>query len=255
MEQITISKRAVIALAGSLGVSLLTITFLLGRQSVLPSVVAVTPHDSAERSEWRPPSSARDALEISPAVPTLRAPQSPPVVPPPVVPPPVASAAPVIPPIVLAPVAPPSVAVAARSPSPKAAVRENTEAAEIQRYFAVLDNVVPGTSNHDRRGFAKSIVSSGMSGDFSDFDDLSRNLEVAREKLARLNPPASCIAFHEHATELVSSSIEFMKSIRQAMRSPTNAPIQDIEARANDMQRRAYELSDEADALQRTTLR
>jgi len=197
-------KRLVAALVAGLGCALLVIAFLLGRLTARPTEVVLQPAST-------PPGPgvamvAAQSPAVAPAEPTP--PTSPVSVPGGETSPPPSFGG-----------GPP---VSTEEPGPIGASPLRLEAAPsgqepaIDAYFAqveALDQVGAG----DPQAFARSLLASVTSGDFSGFDDLLGKAKRQQERLRSITPPPRCHEYHRLALSLSGESVAMLETLRAAL--------------------------------------
>lgn len=222
-------RRLVAGLAGGLACALLVIAFLLGRLS------AQAPAVGAPEGKRLPESPEVTAAVPSPSAPPVDA---------------VTLGSP-------APTAEAEWREEAKAPSATPRVLVTPPAADprsITAYFEqvdALDNVGAG----DPQEFAKSLLASMTSGDFSGFDDLLAQARRQQERLRSISPPASCRDHHRLALALSGESVAMLETLSTSLaRGDTSALMamaeraQKLEAQTNELKAMAAEIRRQAGA-------
>jgi hypothetical protein len=130
---------------------------------------------------------------------------------------------------------------------PHAAAAPQVDAAAAGRvavYFAGLDRVSgTGFSGLSQEG-AQRLIAAAVGGDTSGLDGLVADAERAeREVQATLAPP-ECVEYHHELLGLLSESRALLEELRTAMAAQNSDGLVLMSARAGALQRRAEELRD-----------
>ncbi len=241
MEKVSVNKGLLVGVVAVAAGSLLAVAFLLGRASG-SSTPAAPPAGAPVRDVIAAPGPGAPAPD-----PTAPAPVDAPVTPFADVPP--------------APRPPPP------APEPRDAFRDAARPAPVARdaggarsdpdlsavaaYLDAVDRVQPGATGGSPEGIANELATALANGDTSGLDGMIRETEGAKERLARLRPPAACAAHHRESLGSLDDALEVLRTLKTAMESPDPAAgLASVAAQAGALRSRA-------EALQReeTTLR
>ncbi len=212
----------VAALAGALGLALLGIAFLLGRLSA-----------QVDRSAAPPVAVLRP--EASPATtPTLNDPVTAPEE---ASPPPAPNSEESL------PWGDPSRDVTAVAPTPGATPQAPAppERARVMAYFQEVDRLEDMGAG-DPQEFAKSLMESMTSGDFSAFDALLAKARAQRDRLRTLAPPSACVQHHRRAAALASDSVSLMEKLKAGLIKGDATALMSMATEGRALETRAEEL-------------
>lgn len=189
MAQVQVNRGVLVALAGALGLSLLALAYLLGREAARtdPSAPPVPPRSAAPVAGT---GAAMAAPSGSPGIPDAGAPGSSP--------------------------APALESLVPPGPAGPAEARDH-QAGAVQAYFAALDRIAPGQLAGDPQALAQEMLAGLAKGDASGFDRLLGQAEEARRKVAALAPPAPCAAFHAESLAVLDENLALLRAIRRAL--------------------------------------
>jgi hypothetical protein len=115
----------------------------------------------------------------------------------------------------------------------------------VQAYFQALDRIAPGQLAGDPQALAQEMVAGLGRGDASGFDRMIAQAEEARGKLAALQPPAPCLAFHQESLALLDENLALLKGVKRALDGregegslgPLLARAQALQARSDALER------------------
>ncbi len=228
-----------LALASALGLSLLVIAFLLGRVSVKPEVIALSPASA----EARPPSNLVSAIPSSNAMSPAaiestfpsaetetRHPGTENVDSVGGVTPPTKSLAPLAPNAATGPVLP--------TLSP------------VALYFAQVDRL-EDMGGGDPQEFASSMMPALSSGDFTAFDDLLTKARAQRQRLQSLAPPSSCVDHHRLALALSSDSVAMLERLKAALMKGDSLALVSIASDGRTLEAKAAQLKAMGEAIKK----
>lgn len=226
MAQVQVNRGVLMGLGAALTGALLVVAYLLGREAGRGAGVAV-PASGAPPARTAPSSGAPlppAALPPFTAVSSSTAPGG--RVPP----------APAGPPAEI--LAPPG------NPDPR-----DPQRPAVQAYFQALDRIAPGQLAGEPQALAQEMVAGLGRGDASGFDRMVAQAEEARGRLAALQPPAPCAAFHQESLALLDENLTLLKGVKRALESrDTESSLGPLLARAQAVQARseALERADKA---------
>ncbi len=270
-SKIEISRNTLLGMVGGMGVCLLVVAFMLGRQSapVAVPVVAATRTEVAATVSESPSPSPIAITEVAPppvpppapvSAPAPVAPSEPAAAPPPA-PQPQPAPAPVV---VEAPSLPVSQVpeghsqrvvrsnfTAAQSHSspvshshPAQPPASNAERAQVQQYLARVDAIMASTGDiGDPNKFATGILSQGANGDASGFDDLLGKTRKARQDLNQVSPPAACREHYHLLTSQLDGSLALLQQVKSATMSMNTSSLPALSAQGQKMQAEADRLA------------
>ena len=190
-------KKLVVALGGALGGALLAIAFLLGRISAKPEPPRVSAAEPLAARRPSNPAAATTATDLTQGSGPETAGEARPSQ--------TAGEAPV--PLTREPL--PVAATPLARPS-------SADRAPITAYFVRvegLEDMGPG----DPQAFAKSLMDSVTSGDFSGFDNLMAKSRNQRDRLRSIFPPPACVEHHRLALALADESLTMLERLRAAL--------------------------------------
>lgn len=237
MEKVSVNRGLLVGLAVVAAGSLLAVAFLLGRTSGAGPSPAPPVERAAEVRVAAPagadPLTAESLTAGSPSrLPTV-----------PAAPVPAAESRPFA----------PAIAPSTHGPAEEPAFAAPDPArAEVAAYLEAVDRVHPGEMSGGAEDLANEMAVALAKGDSSGLDDLIRQSEAARERLAALAAPASCAAHHRESLASLDEGLEVLRSLKAAMESPDPASrLADVAARATSLRSRAEALRKEEQDLRR----
>jgi hypothetical protein len=131
---------------------------------------------------------------------------------------------------------------------PQAAPAAETPA--ITAYFAQVESLDHAGAG-DPQDFARSLLASVTSGDFSGFDDLVRQARRQQEGLRNITPPPPCMEYHRLALSLSGESVSMLESLRAALAKGDTTSLMAMAPRAQNLELQANELKAMAEAIRR----
>lgn len=244
MDKVPVPRVVLLVMGAVLLVSLLAVSFLLGRESTRTAGTVPAPGAATDMIHDKPPSPLGVAAAPTPVAATTPTPPAPPPPPPVAAPPPAPRPA-------AAPVAMPPAA-----PHAAAASVDSGERAAVAQYFTRMDNLQPGRIADDPNDFARKLLESAMNGDTSGMDQLVTQARQTRQAAAALQPPAPCREYHRAALSLMDESTQVLGQVREAMRRNDASALTAASGRATALKSRAEALErQEQEIKQRYGLR
>ena len=224
----------IMALAGALGLALLTIAFLIGRLTApLVATTSISPSPGSEPSTSaspRPEATAEPTTVASPFVaPGVEASN-----------PPDTAAAPDSRLNVVSPVeasAPPG-------------SRHSAEASQIAAYFQQVDGM-QDMGVGDPQAFAASLLKSVSSGDFSAFDELLGKARAQRQRLQGMTPPQACGEHHRLALSLSADSVTMLERLKAALMKGDSMALMTIATEGRSLASQANHLKSLGETIKR----
>ena len=221
------------ALGGALGCALLAIAFLFGRISAKP---AEPPRVSAREplAAALPPNAA--APTVAPDRTQGSGPET-------------GGAVRPLPPVGdgLIPLAreplPPAASTTPRSPS-------FPDRPQIASYFSLMEGL-EDIGAGDPQAFAKSLIDSATSGDFSSFDSLLAKSRVQRDRLRSMSPPPACAEHHRLARALAGESVSMLERLKAALVKGDAAALMTIATEGQALETQANQLKAMGEAIKR----
>ncbi len=207
------SNRLTVVLGAALVIALMTIAFLLGRES-------------------KPPVTSERVIVEAPGAPEVaeRLPPPPRSPEPPLVAPEVSSD--------------PAPAVA---PSPA----DGTSVAQVVAYFAKVDRIQAGPNGLSADAFAQQLIADASAGKAEGFDALFSDLDRMSSELAAITPPEPCRAYHQLSISAVSDARTMVGSLRDAFNSGDMSKLGQLSAQAQASQATAKQLEAERAAIEK----
>jgi hypothetical protein len=238
------NRRPILALASALGVALIVIAFLVGRLTAAPATTVVVPGPAIAAARGTPAAAPENgnggAGGASAPMGSTEAITSPHGAAPP----------------------PPSVALSATdSGTPETApvsvggvpgrpASGGSDRAAVAAYFNALEKQ-SDIGVGDPQAFAKSILDSVGSGDFSSFDSLVTKARAQRDLLRGLTPPSECAAHHRLALTLSERSVTMLEKMRGSLSNGDSMALLSIATEAKALESQANELKTMGDAIKR----
>lgn len=219
------NRKIVIALGSALGLSLLTIAFLLGRLSAGPEVVTLaTPASNPSASEPAALAAAESpapSMEAAPAAADSATPLSAPIQ-------------------EIAPAPPAGINAVATSP----------ERQQVASYFAEVDRLEDMGAG-DPQAFASSMMQSLSSGDFSEFDKLLEKAKTLRQRLLAIVPPPACAEHHRLARTLSADSVAMLERLKAALVKGDSMALMGIASDGKTLETQANQLKSLGEKIRR----
>lgn len=211
---------AVAALGLALGVALLVIAFLLGRLSVTadraPAVPATTTTPAPPAVGEAPATTSTPTVADVATVPTDLVPGN----------------------------APREALAAGAIVAPTVATSpgaESPDRSRIAAYFREVDRLEDMGAG-DPQAFAKSLMESVASGDFSGFDALLAKARAQQDRLRSIAPPPACVEHHRLASALARDSTALMERLKASLLKGDAAGLMAMSAEGQTLETRADEL-------------
>ncbi len=135
---------------------------------------------------------------------------------------------------------PPELLAPQGSPDPR-----DPQRPAVQAYFQALDRIAPGQLAGEPQALAQEMVAGLGRGDASGFDRMVAQAEEARGRLAALQPPAPCAAFHQESLALLDENLTLLKGVKRSLEGregdsslgPLLARAQAVQARSEALER------------------
>jgi hypothetical protein len=239
MEKVSVSRGLLVGLAVVAAGALLAVAFLLGRTSGAGHSSAPVVERAAEIRVAAPAGAEARTADAEPRA--ADPPSQPPTMP--AVQVPAAASSPFA----------PAIAPATPGPAEEPAIAAPDPArAGVAAYLEAVDRVHPGELSGGAEDFANEMAVALAKGDSSGLDDMIRQSEAARERLAALAAPVSCAAHHRESLGSLDEGLEVLRSLKAAMDSPDPASqLATVAARATNLRSRAEALQKEEQDLRR----
>jgi hypothetical protein len=126
----------------------------------------------------------------------------------------------------------------------------DTARAAVAAYLDAVDHIQPGKMSGDAQDVAVEMAAALAKGDTSGLDKMIWETETAKESLVALSPPASCAAHYRESLGSVDDALEMLRSLKTAMESPDPAAqLAGVTARAAALRSRSEALQKEELAL------
>lgn len=224
------NRKIVVALASALGLSLLTIAFLLGRLSAQTAALSLAPSAPNPKA---PHSSASTARAESPTRSLESASPAP------------DPATPLRPPMGTGP------AVQAFAPAPIATAMEaSPERQRVASYFAEVDGLEDMGAG-DPQAFASSMMQSLSSGDFTEFDKLLEKARGQKQRLLAIVPPPACAEHHRLARTLSADSVAMLERLKAALMKGDSMALMSIASDGKALESQANQLKAMGETIKR----
>ena len=231
---------------------LATVFFLLGRESVRrrPAVASAGPPTEPAVAMAAPPTTLAPVpapVPAAAAAPIVASTPSPSPAPPM---PTAGSVAATPPPAAAPPPVQPPIHMTIQSVTPPAAAGGNfDETTAVRDYFLRVQGIQATAPSTDPNEFANKLLSSGMTGDLSGFDELVRVTEEGEHRAEAITPPASCAEcadYHQHLLSMLGESASMMRQLRTAFASKNPSALQSMSTAGASLQARANALDQQA---------
>lgn len=228
--------RALLAgLLALLVVSLLTVAFLLGRESA--GVREPAPVVTATSGSRQEQPDLRGTRQVEPAATRTRtvvvtqtvAPAPPPPAAAPVAPAPAPAPPPVVTPPPAVPAAPPA---------------DPAKAEWVRAYFAAMDATVGTAATwNDPEAMAQAALSQGSEGNPAGFDRLLAANREALQRMRAVSPPPECARHHALAVSVMERGMAMLERVRAATLAQDTAPLAALAAQGQELQKAVDDLA------------
>jgi len=221
MGTVTVPRWLLVGLAIALGVSLLAVAYMMGRESLLAeSALVATPAHHApplmrpnatdvparvpEVGEVRPPNEAPDHAVERPPTPTSGA--------------------------------------IAESPATAAPQADVEPAGRVAAYFARLDSIRASGLNGTSQEAAQRLLGAALQGDTTALDGLTADTERAEREVHAILAPAECAEYHRELLGTLGDGKALLGDLRATLATEDSGRLVQMTARAGALQRRAEDL-------------
>ncbi len=241
------SRKAIWWLAGALGLALLALAFLLGRESMRPAPMVEMPGD-ASSSEADPATAEASRVEEAPTTdsPTVDASAT------------EESAS------SIDPVTPRATARVERRPDgrivlsntrdgKKRDVRPTVKSRSARKnrdqpksageYLDRMDAIRYGEEAADPNAFAVALINAGMSGSTEGFDELIADTEGMEQEMKSITPPPSCEKYHEASLEALGHGRAILIELKNAISTRDVSKVAEVAQEAAALQAKVDELT------------
>jgi hypothetical protein len=116
------------------------------------------------------------------------------------------------------------------------------ETGEVSQYFQRMSVIHSTAGAGDPNVFAMSLIKAGLGGSEAGFDQLIADTERMQREVGQLSPPLSCVGYHEMSMQLLAESRTMLEDLKSAILG------RDIE-QLNTLAREAGLLQAKAEAL------
>jgi hypothetical protein len=128
-------------------------------------------------------------------------------------------------------------------PPPLSPGRDVSEQAAVAAYFQAVEQLQPGSLG-DPEAMAQKVLGGLAKGDASGFDDMVKQTQSARHRLAALAPPLPCASYHLNSLASLDAGLDLLRGLKKAMASP------ELDAQTINLLERAQSLKARSEALQ-----
>lgn len=223
------NRRAVIALGGAFGLSLLVIAFLLGRLSAAPAAPTPGPPSTVISAPASGAAPVEPVTAPTPSAPVFSSTPS-------------SSGLNATPRALATEITP--------APSSAAPVSVPADRAQIAAYFAQLDRLEDMGAG-DPQAFASSMMQSLSTGDFSGFDELLAKARNQRQRLQATTPPSTCVEHHRLALALSGESVTMLEQLKAALMKGDSMALMGIASEGRTLEARAIALKSLGEKIKR----
>jgi hypothetical protein len=123
----------------------------------------------------------------------------------------------------------------------------------VAAYFRAVEQIQPQQSGSPD-AVAQQLVAGFAKGDTAGFDDLLRQAQATRDRMAALTPPSPCADYHRESLATLDGGLELMRGIRQAVSGAAGTQTLDLAAAANALKARSEALQEQEKALKQRYL-
>lgn len=216
-KSVQISKGLLWALGSALGVALLALAFLLGRQSAAPEkALNVALSSAAPQAEATHPT----PLPSQAPAPNLRAPAT-----------------------HVSPIFEPEKATQGQWGSP------DQHRSAVAAYFRALDQIQPEQFSGDAQSMAQEMAAAMAKGDTSGLDKLLKQAQATKGRLTSISVPPPCAHHHRESLNSLEDGLSLLQSIKQALGNSDPGALMSMATQATAMKKRAEALQGEEQRL------
>ena len=133
---------------------------------------------------------------------------------------------------------------------PSTAGTNASDPASVDAYFQRVDAIRSSSSATDPNAFAREVLSATMKGSTDAFDQLVEDTQRMRDEMASLDPPAACLAYHHESIKALDDSRAILETMKTAIQSGNIGMLTQVTRQAGLLQSRAETL----EALRRQAL-
>ena len=112
----------------------------------------------------------------------------------------------------------------------------------VDAYFSQLDAIRSEQQSADPKAFAGKLLTAAMNGSTEGFDGLLRDTERMQQEIKAIAPPPSCVRYQEAMLEALSQSRAVLEQLRDAMMRRDPEQIVRVAQEATALQARTTEL-------------
>ncbi len=91
------------------------------------------------------------------------------------------------------------------------------EAAQVAAYFRAIDAIQAGNRDGNPQSIAEGLITAGLGGDGSGFEEIARTMAQSIRQLRALTPPSSCTEHHQRLLALLEQSQSMVRQIKRAI--------------------------------------
>lgn len=121
--------------------------------------------------------------------------------------------------------------------------QDGSERAAVAAYFQTVEQLQPGSMG-DPEAMARNVLGGLAKGDSSGFDDLIKQAQLARHRLAAVAPPLPCAGYHLNSIACLDAGLDLMRGLKKAMASS------DLDPSTLNLMDRAQAIKARTEALQ-----
>ncbi|MFA9472762.1 MAG: hypothetical protein ACERNK_19510 [Deltaproteobacteria bacterium] len=119
---------------------------------------------------------------------------------------------------------------------------QRDERAAVAEYFQQVDLIQSHAGAGDPNAFAMDMIKAGMGGATSGFDQLIADSDRMKRELESMTPPPSCAPYHQANLEMLAESRGMLESMKVAITTRNTESLSAIARQAADLQARAEAL-------------
>ncbi|MBW2190829.1 MAG: hypothetical protein JRG93_14805 [Deltaproteobacteria bacterium] len=120
---------------------------------------------------------------------------------------------------------------------------QRDERAAVAEYFQQVDLIQSHAGAGDPNAFAMDMIKAGMGGATSGFDQLIADSDRMKRELESMTPPPSCAQYHQANLEMLEESRGMLESMKVAITTRNMESLSALAQQSADLQARAEALS------------
>jgi hypothetical protein len=113
----------------------------------------------------------------------------------------------------------------------------------VSEYFLQMDTIRSNAGAGDPNSFAMDLIKAGIGGATSGFDQLVADTDRMSAEIGQLTPPTSCVGYHEATLESLAEARGMLESMKDAITTRDLQALNAIALQASELQARTKALA------------